>query len=264
MRANQAVYRIAMLLGACLALGLAAAPALAQTPDSPLVVAYPDRPPYNYTVDGQPQGALYELAARIFAQARVQAVFREMPVKRIQEGLQRPGSRLCSCGWFRNEAREKFARFSLPMSQDTPLVAVILASTRELLGDEVSLAGILATPGVTLGLVRGWSYGSYVDGMARKYSGWIEEAPSRPLQAAMLARGRFTCTLVRESEVESFIGLTGLEPRHVLVLPLTDLRERPKRHVLCGRGLSPEVLGRIDAAIRELGLGAEDVLALER
>lgn len=250
---------LAFLPGLLLSLALAAAPARGEPLPAPLVMAYPPRPPYNHVVNGTHVGELYELVVNILARAGVDATFRELPYQRILEGLRRPESRLCSFGWHKTEERQTFARYSLPMFEDAPLVAVAPAGFRARLGDEPTLAGILATPGITLGLVRGWSYGDYVDGMARKYAGWVLRAPSLVQLAAMLAHGRFSCVLVRATEAEDFLRNAGLAPGYLAALPLADLRERSKRYILCGRGLPESVLARIDAAIRELGLpGGED------
>ena len=140
------------------------------------------------------------------------------------------------------------------MFEDAPLVAVAQAGLRAHLGEEPSLAGILTTPGITLGLVQGWSYGEYVDGMARKYSAWVRRAPSQAQMAAMLVHGRFSCVLLRANEVETFQRNAGLAPESLEVLPLNDLRERSRRYILCGRGVPEAVMARIDAAIWELGL----------
>ncbi len=239
---------------------LALCPAL-ESQAQPIVVAYPDRPPYNYTQDGQPQGTLYELAKLVFARAGIEVVFQELPSKRILAELGKKNSPMCSFGWFKTAERETFARFSLPISQDAPLVALALAKDRARFEGKDSLGALSADPELTLGLIRSWSYGSYVDGLVRKHPAGVLDIPARQQQALMLAHGRFSYTLARESEVEKVIGLSGLTPEAFLILPLTDLRERPKRYILCGGGVAAEVLARIDAAIQEMEIGAEDTLA---
>ncbi len=254
MPGTPSVFRSAFAPGLLFLLLLAALPARAEDRPRPLVVAYLPRPPYHYAVNGTHAGEIYERVARVLDRAGLNATFQEVPYQRILDGLRRPGSRLCSFGWHQTEAREAFARFSLPIFEDAPLVAVGPAGLRKRLGEESTLAAILATPRITLGLVQGWSYGDYVDGMARKYASWVLRAPSQAQMAAMLAHGRFSCVLLRATEVEAFLRNTGLPPGSFEVLPLHDLRERSRRFILCGRGVPEPVMDRIDAAIRELGL----------
>jgi polar amino acid transport system substrate-binding protein len=258
MPGTPSVFRSAFAPGLLFLLLLAALPARAEDRPRPLVVAYLSRPPYHYAVNGAHAGEIYERTARVLDRAGLNATFQEVPYQRILDGLRRPGSRLCTFGWHKTEDREAFARFSLPIFEDAPLVAVALAGLRKRLGAESSLAAILTTPGITVGLVQGWSYGDYVDGMARKYASWVLRAPSQAHMAAMLANGRFSCALLRATEVEAFLRNTGLSPGAFEVLPLHDLRERGRRYILCGRGVPESVMARIDAAIRELGLPGGD------
>lgn len=234
-----------LLLLLLLAAWLAPCPARGE----PLVMAYPNRPPYNYTENGTAAGSLVDLARTILAAAGIEFTFAEMPSKRILAELAPEDSRLCSFGWFKTPEREAYARFSRPFVQDTPLQALVLRRNLARFAGKASLRELAATPSLELGLMAGWSYGAAVDDTLQQAGVQVVDIPARQQQALMLAWGRFAYTLVREAEVDEVVRLSGLSAEEFSILPLSDLQARDTRYFLCGRGVPADVLARIDAAI---------------
>lgn len=215
----------------------------------PLAVVYPDRPPLNYTDDGKPAGTLIDLTMKIFADAGVEAVFTEMPSKRILLEMQAKGSQLCSFGWFKNSEREAFAQFTLPIFQDNPLVAVMLKKNAPLFAGKTTLKDLAADKALTLGAVAGWSYGEYVDGVLKQQNVPVSTAINSQQLGILLAKGRYSYVIVRPWEVAGIITYSETPPDEILVLPLADLKERSKRYIMCGKGVPGEVVARLNASI---------------
>ena len=215
----------------------------------PLSVVFPHRPPFNHIENAQPAGMLYELTARIFADAGIEAAFSEMPPKRILLEMREPESRLCSFGWFKNPEREAFAKFTLPIFQDKPLVALILKKNAARFASKALLKEVVADTSLTLGVVAGWSYGDYVDGLIRQGNPTAATIVNSRELGLMLAGERFSYCLVRPWEVAGIIACSGLQPEEVLTLPFADLSESNKRYILCGRGVPDAVIDRLDASI---------------
>ncbi len=217
-----------------------------------LAVVYPERPPYNTTEGGKAGGIWVELTRHILEEAGLRPSFTEMPSRRILEEISRPDCTLCSFGWFKTPERESYARFSLPFYRDPPLVAVLLAKNAGLTRGVTSLDQLAALRGCVLGLVAGWSYGAEADRILARRKPEVMEAPSSQQQALMLAKERFTYTLIRQAEIGAFARSAGLEERDLYVVELDDLREQSPRHIICGRGVPPALMERIDAAIIKL------------
>ena len=218
----------------------------------PLVMAYPNRPPYNYTENGTAAGSLVDLVRTILTAAGIEFAFTEMPSKRILAEIQPEDSRLCSFGWFKTPEREAYARFSRPFVQDTPLQALVLRRNLARFAGKTSLRELATAPALELGLVAGWSYGTVVEETRKQAGVQVVDIPARQQQALMLAWGRFAYTLVREAEVDEVVRLSGLSPEEFSILPLSDLQARDKRFFLYGRGVPADVLDRINAAIAKL------------
>jgi polar amino acid transport system substrate-binding protein len=94
-----------------------------------LTVSYLDRPPYYYTdKDGNPSGFLVELAREVFRDAGIEVAWKELPPNRVMYERRKKRASHCSIGWFRTQEREAYAKFSIPVYQDKPLV---IMTTRE-------------------------------------------------------------------------------------------------------------------------------------
>ena len=217
-----------------------------------LVFAYPERPPYNYTVDGKARGFLVDVTSRIAAEAGIKAVFQEMPAARILEEVRDEKSTLCSIGWFKTPERETFALFTRPIFRDLPLVAVALQRRQHLFAGKTTLRALAEDHSLTLGLVQAWTYGASAGEIIGKAKPRVMLAPDQPRQARMLAAGRFDYTLARLGELPEIASQAGLPRSALLVIPLTDLSDQGVRHILCGRGVPREIMDRIDAAIPPL------------
>lgn len=237
-----------MRTGFCLAAIWLLLPTFARGETLPVV--YPSRPPYNYTVDGKAAGTLVELVEKILEGAGLSPQFAEMPSKRILLGLKEPGSRLCSFGWFKNPERESYAVFTRPISEDSPLLALILQKNAPHFSGKATFKELAADKALPLGLITGWSYGDTIDGLIRQEQTPVVDIPGRREQGAMLAMGRFAYTLARESEIDEVISLSGRPAEEFLALSLADVQERNKRYILCGKGVPEAVIARINASIQ--------------
>ncbi|MBI4804500.1 MAG: transporter substrate-binding domain-containing protein [Desulfovibrio sp.] len=223
--------------------------ASATSRSEPIQFYYPARPPYNFTLNGKPTGFLVELTQAILHDAEVEAVFVELPSPRIFSELQREDSQCCLFGALKVPEREAYGSFTLPIMEDSPLVALILAKNAALFFGKTSFRELAADKKLTLGLIRSWSYGDYVDGVIKKEHAKVIGIPEKENQARMLASERFLYTLARETEIDDLIRLSGKSRADFVSIPLSDTSERKKRYILCGKGVPGEVIERINASI---------------
>lgn len=218
---------------------------------------YPERPPYSYTLNGKAVGLLIELSRDVLSKAGIEGTFTEMPTARIFAELQRDDVQCCIVGALKVPGREAYGVFTRPIFEDRPLVALALAKHRKLFEGKHSFVDLAADPQFTLGLVSSWSYGEYVDGVILKQNVQVTRIPSTAQQGIMLATERFRYTLVRESELDEIIRLSGRQRKDFQVIPLADLRERRERFIFCGKGVPDEVIERLNAAIAAVRAGKD-------
>lgn len=238
--------RLGVALG--LTLGARFAPAA-----EPLVVTYPEKPPYYYTEAGVARGQLLELATRIFATAGIPAVFAARPAPRALGEVAESGANVCSLGWFKSVEREKFARFSRPIYRDRPIRLLVRADRRKDFENLASLEQVLVAPQFRIGVVAGFSYGMAPDALLQRAGGRVTARVSRVEQLfGMVGHGRIDLAPVNEMEFSHFTR--SPQPSALALLAFADAPPGNLRYLMCGRGVPATTMERIDAAILELGI----------
>lgn len=215
-------------------------------------VLYFERPPYYATVAGKPDGFLVHLARDVFAAAKLDPEFQEMPASRIMKEIKTSPEPVCSIGWFKTAEREKSFRFSLPIYQDMPPLAVFLKTGRQPPAGITTLAGLAETD-LTLGVIDAFSYGPAVDALvASLRSPAVRVNGSQEQLARMLGAKRFDFLLVNPEEVDVLARQGGLRPGDLVRVRLTDLPRGNKRYLIFSKSTSQATVDRVNDAIEKL------------
>ena len=218
-----------------------------------LTVSYLERPPYYKTVDGYATGILIDLTRQILEDAGVKAVYLPLPPKRIFREIQNPGSMHCSVGWFKSTEREEFAKFSLPIYQNKPLVALTLKKNGEKFKKFGLLEDLFADKSLTLGTVSAFSYGIRVDEMIKKDPPVIFEVKEKQAQLIkMIAAGRISYMLISPEEIEMMIQSADLNPNDFISLPFSDIPKGNKRYLMFSKSVPDEIIDSINHSIKKL------------
>ena len=226
-------------------------PAAAQTPP-PLVltVYFSEQPPFSI-VEGQ-TGSLLNLTKAILTEAGIRARFIELPPNRILELLRTGQPDALGVGWFKTPDRESWGRFSQPIFQDKPVVALVNSRVAASLGSNVHLEALLSS-GLTLGLQGGMSLGPAIDQKIRTLGLLpLETVVDLPHLLRMVQAGRMDYTLLGEDEAQY---LFDHDPSLIPGLVFVRLAEPPPgnlRHFLYPGSFEPTLLARIDTAIEKV------------
>lgn len=220
-----------------------------------LVMAFRDKPPYSYVEKGVQKGFLLERTRQILETAGIDAVFREMPPKRIFLEIQTNAQAICSFGWYRIPEREKYARYSRPIHQDRPHVVLAGPRSTDAVRRHRTLKALLADPGLTLAAADGVSYGPELDAMIAAFPGQIDRGPVAPLQVARkVAARRADFMLIDQEDYEHLLATEpGFQSEGLVRLEYPDLPPGLRRHILCSQLVDAETMARLDAAIEKLG-----------
>jgi len=230
----------------------AAALAEAQTSSSVLwlTVYFHERPPFSM-VEGQ-TGVLVNLTKAILSEADIRARFIELPTDRILTLLRAGQPDAVGVGWFMTPEREAWGRYSLPIYQDQPLVALVSARVAPGVGNPVRLNTLLAS-GLTLGRQAGSSFGTLVDIKLRTLGLVpVETVVDVPALLRMIQAGRMDYTLLPEEEAEYWLKK---DPTLTPGLVLTRLIEAPPgnlRYLLFPATFDPSLQTRIDSAVERI------------
>jgi polar amino acid transport system substrate-binding protein len=233
------------LLSTTVALGGAS---LAQPtpPASPMALTlhYQERPPYYATrADGSVGGLVADPAADALRRAGIAVQWALTPSQRQLALVQSGAGLQCGLGWFRNPERETRGRFSAPLYQDQPLVA--LARNEALQARTTSAAALLQSGSLRLLVKDGYSYGAWLDGLIAQAARPPLRTTVEPLQMSrMLRSGRADWMIVAPEEAQV------LEREGLHLTRLTDAPDGPTRHLYCSSDVPATWMARIDDALR--------------
>lgn len=228
---------------------IAATPLQAQT----LTVSYIEKPPYYYTEGGTARGFLLDFTKQMADKAGLAITLSARPAKRVLSELQANASPMCSIGWFKTPEREAFARFSLPIHQDTPMAVLTDLAHEEQIRRFPSLRALTADPAYRLGVSDGFSYGVYVDALVHEMGANLERAAITPVQTLKkLAMGRIAYTIVDTEELEYLAREANLARHRLVAIHFPDIPPGNIRYLMCSHRVDDALLARINDAIRAM------------
>ncbi|HUX41689.1 MAG TPA: transporter substrate-binding domain-containing protein [Rectinemataceae bacterium] len=221
-----------------------------------LDVYYFPRPPlYTANADGSAGGFLNEIAKLVLDEAKIPYRLVEIPSARVELAVKNR-EYAAGLGWFKNPEREQWANFSAPIYQDRPLVAVVNKAKAGPFGAEARIDQLLGT-GLTLGTIRGFSYGSFADGAIERLHPSIESivGPQSSL-IQMVARGRADLLLLGMEEAGYLMEHDPNMAASLKIVRISDAPAGSLRYFMFSKSVDSSVIERIDAAIEKIKGGA--------
>jgi len=215
-----------------------------------LTISYLNRPPYYYEEDHKASGFLIELQKKILQDAGIEAEFKVRPPKRIMLEIKNPKNHYCSVGWFKKPDRERFAKFTLPIYQNEPVVVLTTKQNKHLFSRHTSLKEVFLDNTLTFGGMESFSYGATIDQMIRDLSPRRYKAFYEQQQLiVMLLRQRISYMLIAPEEIETLIRSAKLSPSHFTSIQMSDIPLGNKRYLMCSQGVSDELINKINRSI---------------
>jgi len=236
------------------------AQALAQTgqPADAVALLVFERPPY-YKPDGHGgyEGLVASPTAQALKRAGIPYTWRPMQPNGHLRTVEANRERVCAVGWFRNEAREKYALFTAPVHQDAPLSVLARADNGAVLR-HTSLQELIGDNALRLGVKLGYAFGAEIDAMIR------EKNPPRSTVsqddiglARMLLGNRFDYMLTGQGEADTIIGSFGDAGEDLVAITMADAPPGNTRHLACSASVGAATIERIDAALAEMARETE-------
>ncbi len=220
---------------------------------APLTLSYFERPPYYYTEAGQATGFLLELTRSIFQDAGLETEFKSLPPNRIMREIKQHHNAHCSIGWFKNPERETYAKFSLPIYQNKPVVLLTTKKQRALFASYKTLRQVFADKALTMATLKAFSYGAVIDRL-------IEEGAPRTrvisgqqnLLPKLLMKGRASYMLTAPEEIDMLIRSAELQTDAFIVVTMEDIPTGNKRYLMCNQAVGNSVIEKINRSILKL------------
>jgi len=217
-----------------------------------ITVYYFHRPPYYTTLDdGDVSGFLMGITILFLDEADISYQFEECAVKRILVNVETE-KQTCSVGWFKNEEREKKYKFTEPIYQNKPIIAIVNKAKRNLLSGSPDIVQILNSE-LKLIVIDGFSYGDYIDSNIREYDPEITKAMESPQNIIkMIAFGRADYTFLAPEEAGWIINSDEYLTENLDIVKIEGAPEGNFRYLLFNNDTDPSLIEKIDEAIRKI------------
>ncbi len=217
--------------------------------DEPVYLHYNERPPYLVSGNNGVFGLTATPAGDAFKRAGVHFSWQKTPGDKQLELLKKNNRPECLVGWFKNAAREKYAKFTVPIYTDKPQVA-LTRKDNPLQHD--SLQTLFTNSKQVLLVKEAYSYGVYIDQLisAQKPRRIITTLENTGMLRA-LHNHQADYMLIAPEEAEQALVAADLDPEAFTMQPLSDVPFGETRHIVCTMQVRDETIRQLNKAIQQ-------------
>jgi len=216
-------------------------------------IYYFERPPYYFTENGIAKGILIEKTEKIFNLAKIKYKFYSLPVKRIFAYLEKDIP-ACSPGWYYTEKRSKIFKYTLPIYESKPIVAVVNSDKWNYKNRFCSLKKLLLS-NLKLGLISGFNYGKVLENSfySMKKSLKLKRfTTSVDNIIKLVALGRIDYTFVSEENIYTFLNKNRRFKKFLTIVRINEIGKGEKRYIICSKKVSDKIIMKLNNAIKRL------------
>ncbi|MBU0970171.1 MAG: hypothetical protein KKC20_05965 [Proteobacteria bacterium] len=225
--------------------------ALEKPADGVITIHYHERPPYYMTGPLGVYGLCADPVKRAFHQANIPFRWEKTPAKRQLDILRENRSRACLIGWFKNSEREKFARYSHPIYQDKPFIALARADNPQLISNG-PIEEILLNPDLVLLRKNTYSYGKLLDTMILKLGPRQRRTSAENIgMLKIIHSGGADYFFISEEEATQLPVTSGLLKTDFKTIRFFNMPGGNKRYLLFSKQVENQVIDQINWAIKD-------------
>jgi hypothetical protein len=225
---------------ACLSAAAAAEP--------PLELQIVHRPPYLIVGPDGIDGIAVRPALAAFRKAGIEVTWKEVPALRQLQRLKSNQERVCSVGWYKTAERERFAKFTRAVSQDSPWGAFANLPARPT--GAMTVRALLADSRLTVLMKAGFVYGDYLDREIAGMRAQRKESHSdMPQVLKMIEVGRAQLTFAPVEEIQYYLRNSALHTGASQLITFSDMPAGYKRHLMCSMRVDDKLIARFNAAL---------------
>jgi len=218
---------------------------------STITIHYNERVPYLKTTPDGVEGLTATPAALALKKAGIPFSWKKTPAIRQMAVLKKNDSCDCLVGWFKNSDREKFAKYTHPIYQDKPQIA-LARFDNDNLQNMTSVDSILSNPEITLLGKDEYSYGAFLDAKIIQHKPAIFRATVENINMLkMIYYKRNDYFFIAPEEADTLIESSGISKKNFKYVTFSDMPEGEKRYILCSQKVGDEIIEKLNAAITE-------------
>ena len=223
---------------------------LTPTTDNVITLHYNERPPYLVTTETGVGGLTGDPATIVFEKSDIPYKWEQTPSKRQIYLLEQNRGRDCAVGWFRNKEREGFAKYTLPIYQDKPQIALARADNN--ISPDTTVDKIFSNPKLNLLVKDGYSYGDFLDGKIKEHNPirTVTTVENSEMLKMVYAR-RADYFFIAPEEANGLINSSDFDLQDFKFVHFRDIPSGEQRYILCSKLVEDSIIERLNEAIRQ-------------
>jgi polar amino acid transport system substrate-binding protein len=225
--------------------------------DGDLTLLYIEHPAYHTAHgaaggNGDVSGIVADPVKLALKRAGIDYHWREIPIARQRYIVGETEEQACIVGALKNPEREKTGKFSHPIYQGKPIVAVSRADNAAM-RDGAPLAATLSNSHLTLLSKIGYSFGPFVDGSVDQLKPKVETTTAElPNMLKMLLVNRADYFFMSEDAYDGLVRGSGFELRQFKLSHFSDMPAGNLRYLWCSNSVPENWLARFNTQIDKL------------
>lgn len=210
------------------------------------------RPPYYIYDKNGVRGIILKRAIYVLKQAKVEFELELSTPNRIMESFKRGHQNICSPGWFKTKERTRWAKFSVPIYQNKPIVLLTGKWNQRLIKFH-SLSQIFRLRSYTWGRIKNFSYGEVIDRYQQQFKPRTINIDGDQLNLIhMLKYKRFSYMLISPEEIDFLIASAGYDKKNFVIIHLKDVKKGNKRYLMFSKDVSDRLIKKINEFILKI------------
>ena len=216
-----------------------------------LTVQYNERIPYARQTEKGVEGLTATPASFAFSKAGIPFKWENTPSKRQMKMIEENTGCDCAIGWFKNPDREKIAKFTQPIYQDKPYIALARVDNDKL-HTGMDVETLLSDPDLTLEVKDGYSYGPYLDSQITLHQPKTDTTTTENLNMLKKIYAKYAdYFFIAPEEADELIRSSGLPQKSFKYVTFSNMPEGEKRFLMCSKRVDDTLIDTLNAAILE-------------
>ncbi len=216
-----------------------------------ITLHYNERPPYLVTTNQGVEGLTGDPATIAFEESKFPFKWEQTPSKRQLYILQQNSGRDCLVGWFKIAERENYARYTLPIYQDKPQIA-LARSDNDKINSGGNVRDILSNPNLNLLVKDGYSYGDFLDEIIRESNPNLTETTVENNAMLKMIHARHAdYFFIAPEEANGLIETSEYNLEDFKFVIFQDIPDGEKRYILCSMNVENDIIEQLNAIIHQ-------------
>ncbi len=207
-----------------------------------LEILYEDREPYIKTESNTISGIVATPLINAIKNANIKITLIKKPSKRHLFEIKSNNKAICAIGWFKNNEREKFAKFSNFLYQDKAM-GVLVRKDNPLITEISDLNTLLENKSLKLLTKSSYSYGTYIDNKLLEFKTKNKDVSSgNKTMIKLIKKKRADYMFFSYEEAQLLINKNS----DLIFLAINDIPKGNKRYLICSKKTSNKTIALIN------------------